>query len=210
MWIRQIRICPCGCFWRWGQSTSFSELPRRTFFQMPKFPGQLDGLSNKKKEYSERRLLGYSMEQMYDIIADVGKYKEFVPWCTNSKVVSQTTNQCRALLEIGFPPLTERYTSTVTLTPPHMVKSVCTEGSLFNHLVTVWQLSPGLTDNQRSCNLQFSVSFEFRTILHAQLAYLFFDEVVKTMVTAFLNRAKHVYGLPSMTSSKPKVLVYKP
>jgi len=150
------------------------------------------------------------MEQMYDIIADVDKYKEFVPWCTDSKVIARSTGQCRALLSIGFPPLIERYTSTVTLARPQLVKSVCTEGKLFNHLVTVWQMSPLSAEDHRSCKLQFSISFEFRSVLHAHLAYVFFDEVVKTMVTAFLNRAKQLHGPPAMTASKPEILVHKP
>jgi len=208
MWIRQLRICPCGCFWRWRSSPRL-DFPR-TFFKMPRFPGQLDGLGSKRKEYSERRTLGYSMEQMYDIIADVDKYKEFVPWCIESKVVARTTEQCRAMLAIGFPPLTERYLSTVTMTRPQLVKSVCTEGKLFNHLVTVWQLSPASAENTHSCKLQFSISFEFRSVLHAHLAYVFFDEVVKSMVTAFTNRAKHLHGAPSMPQSKAEILVHKP
>jgi len=207
MLIRQIRICPCERLWRWHQSLLNN---RRTFFHLPRLPAQLEGLGNKRKEYSERRLLGYSMEQMYDVIADVDKYKEFVPWCTGSKVINRKSEQCTAMLEIGFPPITERYTSIVTLSRPQLVKSVAAEGKLFNHLVTVWQINPGVPENERSCQLQFSISFEFRTVLHAHLAYVFFDEVVKTMVSAFTSRAQRLYGNPSIPPGKTQVLVYRP
>lgn len=62
------------------------------------------------------------MEQMYDIVADVDKYKDFVPWCTSSKVTYRRAGMCRADLEIGFPPLVERYTSSITLARPQLVK----------------------------------------------------------------------------------------
>jgi coenzyme Q-binding protein COQ10 len=62
------------------------------------------------------------MEQMYDIVAEVDRYKEFVPWCTNSSTYAHRPGFCKAKLEVGFPPISERYTSQITLARPRLVR----------------------------------------------------------------------------------------
>ena len=62
------------------------------------------------------------MDHMFDVVANVDDYKYFVPWCRNSKITETKAGHVRALLEVGFPPLIERYTSILTLVRPNLVK----------------------------------------------------------------------------------------
>ncbi|KAG2459296.1 CQ10B protein, partial [Polypterus senegalus] len=117
-------------------------------------------LISKRKEYSERRIIGYSMLEMYDVVANIQDYRHFVPWCKKSVIISRRSGYCKAVLEVGFPPVLESYTSLVTMVRPHLVK----------------------------------VSFEFRSLFHSQLATMFFDDVVKQMVSAFEKHADKKHG----------------
>ncbi|KAG7459698.1 hypothetical protein MATL_G00213420 [Megalops atlanticus] len=144
----------------------------------------------RRTEYSESRTLRYSPEQMYNLVASVDQYQQFVPWCKRSRMMKGHNGDTRAELEIGFPPIVECYTSEITVVPGHQVRAVCTDGSLFNHLETVWRFSPAAPD---SCNVDFYVSFEFKSLLHSHLATVFFDEVIKHMVSAFEKQAAKLY-----------------
>ncbi|XP_044188549.1 coenzyme Q-binding protein COQ10 homolog, mitochondrial isoform X2 [Thunnus albacares] len=150
-------------------------------------------ISTRRMEYTECRTLRYTPEQMFNVVASVDQYQHFVPWCKKSQVMKGRNGDIRAELEIGFPPVVERYTSEVTVIPNHQVRALCTDGSLFNHLETVWRFAPGHKDQPDSCKVDFYVSFEFKSLLHSQLAGIFFDEVIKKMVRAFESRAATLY-----------------
>lgn len=173
----------------------------RTFFRLVKPSGGGNTL-----HYSERKLLGYSAEQMFEVVSRVEFYRDFVPWCTQSRVTTRSPHALTAYMKVGFPPIVESYTSHVTLVRPTLVKSVCSDGRLFNHLETIWRFEPGLEDNPKTCMLDFKVSFEFRSRLHSHLAHMFLDEVVRQMTRAFLNRAATLYGKQSIPTRDGKVL----
>ncbi|KAM6312384.1 coenzyme Q-binding protein COQ10 homolog A, mitochondrial-like [Podargus strigoides] len=141
----------------------------------------------------ERRVLGYSAEQLYELVANVGEYRLFVPWCSRSAVLARRGPVLRAELEVGFPPLLERYVSEVVLSS-RQIRAVSRDSRLFRHLETLWRFEPGLPGRADTCLLHFSVSFEFRSALHARLARLFLDEVAKQMVSAFEARAEALFG----------------
>lgn len=153
------------------------------------------------KKFSQRRLVGYSPEQLYTVISQVEDYHQFVPWVQKSQVVKKIGDEyLEAELVVGFQVLVERYTSQVYLERPKLVRSTVSNSTLFHHLESNWAMEPGVTP--ASCWLNFSVDFAFKSQLYGHLADVFFSEVVKQMVNAFEGRCATLYGPSSFF--KPK------
>ncbi|XP_053965756.1 coenzyme Q-binding protein COQ10, mitochondrial-like [Anastrepha ludens] len=167
--------------------------PQRDFFTF-------SDLTNKNREYAKKELIGYSMQEMYDVVADVSNYYKFVPYVKKSLVHSKRNDGFKADLIVGFPPLNESYTSNVSLQNPVLVKSVCTDGRLFNYLRNNWRFSPGLKDIPQSCVVDFKVAFEFKSLIHSNIANIFFDLICDQMDHAFVAEAERRYGPPSIKS----------
>ncbi|XP_048847900.1 coenzyme Q-binding protein COQ10 homolog, mitochondrial [Brienomyrus brachyistius] len=190
--IRHLASCGIPAVRQTGPHPAFPDappsVPARGFISLAA------PLVARKVEYAESRALRYTPEQMYDVVACVDQYQQFVPWCKKSRVMTVCDGRMRAQLEIGFPPVVERYTSEVTLVPNHLIRAVCKDTSLFHHLETVWSFRPGTPKQPCPCRVDFYVSFEFKSLLHCQLSMVFFNEVVKQMICAFESQAFKLYG----------------
>lgn len=160
----------------------------------PRASGTWPPRSRTVPTYAEHRVLPYSPEQLFDLVADVGRYPEFLPWCVGAKVVSRTEDELHADLTIGFGPFRESFRSRVTLDRPHQVKVMYERGP-FRHMNNTWTFSP----DPKGCRVDFWVDFEFRSrFLQAAIGAVF-NEAVKRMINAFLKRARDVYGAPCAT-----------
>ncbi len=144
--------------------------------------------------HAEHKVLPYSPEQMFDLVADVGKYPTFLPWCAGARVKSHTETQLVADLTIGFGPFRESFTSRVELDRPRQIQ-VKYENGPFRYLNNQWTFEP----NPKGCNVKFYVDFEFRSRMLQAAIGVVFNNAVKLMVNAFLKRAREVYGAPVAT-----------
>jgi len=147
------------------------------------------------KHFEQNRVIGYTPEQVFDVVAAVDLYEDFVPWCQKSKVLWRTDEKMDAELEIGFKLFVERYLSHVQLKPPNIIKTSVSQSSLFDFLNNEWHFKPGPTAD--SCHLFFVVDFRFKSPLYRRVANLFFNEVQAQLVGSFEERCQAVYG-PSM------------
>ncbi|KAI8089137.1 uncharacterized protein BX664DRAFT_332277 [Halteromyces radiatus] len=150
----------------------------------------------------------FSQQQVYDVVANVDNYYQFIPFCNHSRVYSSKSHQqdqiiMQAELGVGFKLFEEKYMSTVTCQQPHMVKAVSADASLFKELVTTWQFHPhaSLSNGQPRCMVDFNISFEFASPLHAQASNVFFDQVSQMMMKAFIDRCHQVYSVSSVKLS---------
>ena len=141
--------------------------------------------------HAESRAVDYTPEQLYDLVADMGRYPQFLPWCVGARVRSKSDTGAICDLTIGFGPFRESFTSRVTLDRPRRV-TVAYEKGPFRYLNNHWTFAP----DPRGCKVDFFVDFEFRSrILQAAIGVVF-HEAVRLMVNAFLTRARVVYGPP--------------
>ena len=139
----------------------------------------------------EKKTLPYTPEQMFDLVADVARYKEFAPWCVASRINKRESDDVfYADLVIGYKMIRERFSSKVHLDRPDHIYIEYMRGPL-KHLKNHWRF---IREPDGSCTIDFCVEFEFTNNMLQGLAQVFFNEVVKRMVGAFEKRAVALYG----------------
>lgn len=139
--------------------------------------------------HSERRPLPYTPEQLFDLVADVARYPEFLPWCVATRIRSQTETEMVADMIIGFKMFRESFTSRVALNKPNTI-DVSYENGPFKYLKNHWIFEP----EKDGCVIDFSVDFEFKSRLLEKAIGAVFQEAVHRMVSAFVTRADALYG----------------
>lgn len=144
--------------------------------------------------HQETQHLPYTTRQIFDLVADVARYPEFIPWCVGARVYDKADNAFTADLLIGYKQLREKYTSRVTLSPPDTEHGSCNiEVELirgpFHHLENHWTFTP----NGNGTDIQFHLDFQFRTKMLEKLIGGFFFLATQKMVGAFQSRAEELY-----------------
>jgi coenzyme Q-binding protein COQ10 len=138
----------------------------------------------------ETRRLPYSAEQMFDLVADVARYGEFLPWVMATRVRSDDGTEMVADMLVGFNALREKFTSRVVKQRPERLEVIYLDGPL-QDLDNVWQFRPL---GEHACEIDFHVEFRFRNALFEKLAGQYFDRAFRKMVAAFEARAAELYG----------------
>ncbi|KAK9073360.1 hypothetical protein SSX86_007684 [Deinandra increscens subsp. villosa] len=152
-----------------------------------------EGSNVLSKVHEEKRIMGYSPEQLFAVVAAVDMYQDFLPWCQRSDIVQRHSDSSfDAELEIGFKFLVESYVSHVQVVKPKMIKTTSSQSSLFDHLINIWEFHPGPVPG--TCDLHFFVDFKFQSPLYSQMASMFFKEVVIRIVSSFNDRCRLIYG----------------
>lgn len=137
----------------------------------------------------ELRQLPYTPEQMFDLVADVGSYRKFLPWVIATRVRSDNGSEMVADMVVGFKSLRESFTSRVTKERPNEIRVHYLDGPL-SDLDNLWLFRPyGL----ESCEIEFFVDFTFRNAMFERIAGQYFDRAFRMMVAAFEKRAAELY-----------------
>ena len=143
--------------------------------------------------HNETKFLCYSAHQMYNLVADVASYPEFLPWCAAARVKSMipegTTHVMSADLVISFKVFRERFESQVILYPDDLFIGTEYIDGPFKHMKSTWKFE----DLDDGCAVTFFVDFEFKNVILQNVIGLVFNEAMLRIVRAFEARADSLY-----------------
>jgi coenzyme Q-binding protein COQ10 len=144
--------------------------------------------------HSETRVLPYTAQQMYDLVADVASYPKFLPWTAAARIRSREDRGDHEVmladLVISFKVFRERFGSRVRLfAEDNKIETEYLDGP-FKHMISNWQFK----DVDDGVEVSFFVDFEFRNRLLQGAAGMFFYEAMQRIVRAFERRAAELYG----------------
>ena len=147
-------------------------------------------------KHFEKKTVNFTAKQMYELVADIDNYREFLPWCNDSKIIEVTNinNEKKTLianLEIGYKDLVYTYRSKVLLKKQELTIKVDFVHGPFKNLDNSWIFKK--IDDQ-SCEIEFFIDFELNVGVLNLLISKFFDKAFKKMVNSFENRANQIYG----------------
>jgi len=145
--------------------------------------------------HKETKTVNFTSKQMFDLVADIDKYYEFLPWCNSSKVIKRelvSDNLVRLIadLEIGYKNLVYVYRSDVLLNSNTMEIQVNFIEGPFKYLVNNWLFTSLNNDNSK---IDFYIDFELNVKFFNFLISQFFDKAFNKMVGAFESRANQIY-----------------
>ena len=145
--------------------------------------------------HSETRELPYTAQQMYDLVADVASYPEFLPWTAAARIKSRDDKGDHEVMDadlvISFKVFRERFTSRVVLWPePKKIDTEYLDGP-FKHMKSNWHFEDA---EEGRCKVHFFVDFEFRNMVLQKIIGVVFNEAMQRVVRAFEKRAAALYG----------------
>ena len=146
--------------------------------------------------HAEKRRLPYGRDRVFDLVADVERYPEFLPWCLACRIKRRESPIVfTADLIIGFKMIRERFTSRVALYRPDRIDVNYQDGP-FRYLNNHWSF---VESEGGGCDIDFYIDFEFKSKTLQKVIGTLFNEAVQRMVNAFENRATKLYA-PTLTT----------
>ncbi len=142
--------------------------------------------------HAEKRILPFTPEQLFDVVADIERYPEFLPWCIATRISRNEGTVIHADMVVGFKMFRERFTTKDVLDRPRRIDVSYHEGP-FKYLNNHWVFEP---HGDGHCELSFYIDFEFHSRLFQKMMGAIFNEAVRLMVSAFEKRAKAIYAAP--------------
>ena len=146
--------------------------------------------------HKEIREVGHSPQQLFDLVSDIEKYPEFLPWCIGVRIRERgTAGENKIIVAdvlISYKMFRERFRSRVEINPKTRSIDVEYLSGPFRHLDNHWKFEP----HGGGTRVNFAVDFEFKSRMLERMVSGLFDRAVHKVVTAFFDRADELYGVP--------------
>ena len=150
--------------------------------------------------HAETRLIQHTPEQMFELVADIERYPDFLPWCAATRIRQKETEDGSEIvisdMVIGYKMFREKFTSKVVLKRPDRIDVAYFDGP-FDHLNNHWVFQPAKRKNISGdlCTIDFYIDFRFKSGLFQTAIGAVFNKAVNRMILAFENRADELYGV---------------
>ena len=143
--------------------------------------------------HSETKFLPYGAKEMFDLVADISSYPEFLPWCAAARIRKEIqkgeVKQIEADLIISFKVFREKFGSRVLLDPAKYVIETDYIDGPFRYMHSVWSFK----DCEEGCEVSFKVDFEFKNAVLQSIIGIVFNDAMQRIVRAFERRASELY-----------------
>jgi ribosome-associated toxin RatA of RatAB toxin-antitoxin module len=138
-------------------------------------------------------LIWYSAQEMFELVTDVSRYPEFLPWCDRAAVLDQQESSMKAQVGIAFGGIHQTFTTRNNHVPGREVHMHLVDGP-FSRLEGVWKFIPLGAQDQRACKVELDLTYGFDSMALATLVGPVFDKIAGSLVDAFVKRAEKIYG----------------
>jgi len=144
--------------------------------------------------HAETKYLPYTAKEMFDLVADISSYPEFLPWCAAARVRKEiqkgVIKQIEADLVISFKVFREKFGSRVLLDASKFTIETEYLDGPFRHMQSVWSFN----NSEQGCEVNFNVDFEFKNAMLQSIIGLVFNDAMQRIVRAFERRAADLYS----------------
>ncbi len=138
-------------------------------------------------------LIWYSAEEMFDLVTDVAKYPQFLPWCDHAAVLAEDEGGMKAEVGIAFAGIRQSFRTRNDHVPGREVSMKLLDGP-FSRLDGHWKFIPLGGDQQRACKVELDLKYGFDNVALGALVGPVFDKIAGSLVDAFVKRAEEVYA----------------
>ena len=145
--------------------------------------------------HTDEKHFDYNTVQLFDLVSDVEKYPQFLPWVKAVRIAERHADYLIADVIVQFKAITEQYRCRVDLAPPQNTSqpgqiNVSLVKVPFHHLINHWHFEP----SEKGCEVRFHVDFAFKNKFLDKIIGTLFDRATRKMISAFLARAEELYG----------------